>query len=274
MEAVFISNEIVNTFQIFNSNYFVDSLLNFTLVLEKLTFKSNSANKTGACFFINNQNSHGKIIILENEFYKNKIFLDNNQLTSGSVIHLANPSSIEIKNSIFKNNIAILGTCIYYDETYEDLFVLNLEGNLFESNYAILGGAGLFMETNFYKIKIEENNKFINNYALYGNDYSSPPFRMKYMQKNNKNLFYSQNNQSLIKITVMPGITNIKLYFVIFDYFGQHIKSLNGEFSNINLKNIKDFSNKLDNSINLIGLSSATIINGSKDYFNFVLGGN
>ena len=246
---------------------FVDSIINFTIVFEKLTFESNSAIKTGVCFFINNQNSKGKIIIFENEFYKNKIFLDNDQLTSGSVIHLVNPSSIEIKNSIFKNNIGILGTCIYYDETYEDLFVLNLEGNLFESNYAILGGAGLFMETNFYKIKIEENNKFINNYALYGNDYSSPPFRMKCMQKNNKNLFYTQKNQSLNKITIMPGITNINLYFVILDYFGQYVKSLNGEFSTINLKNVKDFSNKLDNSINLMGISSATIINGSKILF-------
>ena len=69
-----------------------------------------------------------------------------------------------------------------------------------------------------------KNNIFIGNKAaIFANDFYTFPLRAVFFNDEQKNLmkykYVSFNN-------VVPGITNINLNFVVVDYYGQSIKSL------------------------------------------------
>jgi len=92
-----------------------------TLTLNSLSFFQNVAWENGAALFID-----GSIeIIIENCNFTNNIIQQNSQ-NMGSVIFLNNPGNLSIISSIFKNNVGILGTCIYYSETNKKILFYHL----------------------------------------------------------------------------------------------------------------------------------------------------
>jgi len=183
-------------------------------------------------------------------------------MSLGSVIYLENPSNISIENSNFFNNSGILGTCIYYSESYPD-YSLILQRNVFNNNIALIAAGGIYfaqLDKNI-NIDIQKNNKFLNNKACYGQDFSSPPFRMKINQNLPK--FGSQNFNHLT--TMIPGMTTLNFSFSVFDFYNQKIMNLTfGSLCFVTLKNFKDFSDidQIHSTISLEGFSTVNFING------------
>ena len=99
------------------------------------------------------------------------------------------------------------------------------------------------------------------NKAGYGQDFSSPPFRMKINQNLNK--FESQNfNHRTIMI---PGITSLNFSLNVLDFFNQKIMNLTlGSLCFVTLKNFKDFSDidDIHSTIVLDGFSTVNFLNG------------
>ena len=93
-----------------------------TLTLNSLSFYQNAAWENGAALFIGGSL---KIIIENCNFTSNTIQPNSQNL--GSVIFLNNPGNLSIINSIFKNNVGILGTCIYYSETNKKILFYHLK---------------------------------------------------------------------------------------------------------------------------------------------------
>ena len=180
----------------------------------------------------------------------------------GSIIYLENPSNISIENSNFFNNSGILGTCIYYYESYQN-YSLILQRNIFNNNIALIAAAGIYSAQLNKNIDsdIQKNNKFWNNKAGYGQDFSSPPFRMKINQNLNK--FGSQNFNPLT--TMIPGITSLNFSISVLDFYNQKIMNLtSSSLCFVTLKNYKDFTDidQIHSTISLEGFSTENFING------------
>ena len=243
---------------------YLDYQNNVYFTLENNIFQNNFANENGGCIFISNLNSTGQITLLNNFFISNGISFDikNNTMSLGSIIYLENPSNISIENSNFFNNSGILGTCIYYYESYED-YSLILQMNIFTNNMALIAAGGIYYAQLDKNINsdIQKNNKFLNNKAGYGQDLSSPPFRMKINQNLNK--LGSQNLNHLT--TMIPGMSVMNFSFSVWDFYNQKIMNLTfGSSCFVSLKNFKDFSDfdQIHSTISLDGFSTVNFING------------
>ena len=226
----------------------------------------NSASENAAAIYISNSNSIQIIKLTSNTYSYNFINSpqQNKKQVLGSVIYLIDPGSIFIENSIFQHNIGILGTCIYYSETGKK--VIQLVSNTFKYNIAKYGAAAIYLYNNFQNINLKKtNNSFIGNLAYYANDFSTEPYNLRFINPIKYKISKS-NSQYTLKIT--PGITSLNLTFEILDYYGQTIKFLNGSYSLLELRN-NDFSNSIDSSINIQGVTSSTILNGLDIFFLF-----
>ena len=105
---------------------------------------------------------------------------------------------------------------------------LNLTSNIFENNLAKLAGAAIYFNNSILVESPKQNNVFIGNKAaLFANDFYTFPVRTIYFDGQEKNL---TKYKYLALKNVLPGITNITLNFLILDYYGQIIKSLNGRY--------------------------------------------
>jgi len=247
-------NKLINKIYLDNQNVY--------FIIQNNIFQNNFANENGGCIFISNLNSTGQITLLGNFFISNGISFDikNNNISLGSIIYLENPSNIFIENSNFFNNSGILGTCIYYSESYQDYSII-LQRNIFNNNMALIAAAGIYYAQLDKNIDsdIQKNNKFWNNKAGYGQDFSSPPFRMN----QNLNKFGSQNFNHLT--TIIPGITSLNFSLSVLDFYNQKIMNLTyGSLCFVAIKNFKDFSDidQIHSTISLEGFSTVNFING------------
>ena len=105
--------------------------------------------------------------------------------------------------------------------------MLDLKNNLFENNFAIYGGAGIYFKNKILKESPDKFNKFIGNKAFYANDFCTFPIKVRFQDDK---LFKSWLKKSSYTMTLIPGITQINLNFSIVDYYGQTLK-LNRFFS-------------------------------------------
>ena len=240
--------------------FFPDVPSYFLLNIFSNVFEYNYANENGGCFYISNENSGGEIIISNNNLISNWITLSSSS-SLGSIVYLTDPGAITIKNSIFQNNSGISGTCIYYSET-RNYYKIQLESNTFKDNKAKYGVAGVYYASNYDNIDPFKNNSFINNLALYGNDVGTMPYQIRLINNINNNLL---RNKKQYNLNMISGVSTINLIFNVLDYYGQVMKSLSGSYSLLYLKNSKNFSDIYDSSLKIIGVNSATIINGNKN---------
>ena len=108
---------------------------------------------------------------------------------------------------------------------------------------------------------IQKNNKFLNNKAGYGENLSSPPFRMKINQNLAK---YGSNNVNHLT-KMIPGMTAMNFSFSVLDFYNQKILNLTfGSSCFVILKNFKDFSDidQINSTISLDGFSTVNFLNG------------
>lgn len=202
----------------------------------------------------------GIISILNCNFSLNKVLeTETNSLIKGSALYLEDPGNLSIRNSTFFENKGILGGCIYYSESNENQ-TMELTKNAFLNNQAKLAGGAIYMNTHYETINPFFNNTFLNNLALFGNDLSSPPFKM-IMSYDGKILFQKLTKSYIYK-SIVPGISSIALNFKIMDYYQQEMISLDEGYSLLYLKDSKNLSRIYDNSIKIDGITSASIING------------
>lgn len=78
-----------------------------------------------------------------NNIIKNCIFFNNTSANEGGAIYLFLPGDLSIENCTFKQNSAISGSSIYYEEHDKKTFLLTL--NVFVENVAYENGAGLYL---------------------------------------------------------------------------------------------------------------------------------
>ena len=102
---------------------------------------------------------------------------------------------------------------------------MDLTNNNFLNNIAYIGGGGIYFNNKLLNVSPYRNNKFSGNQAYFANDFYSFPIRMRFTD--NKK-FYSLANTSSYHLNLVPGTSNIYLYFEIIDYYNQTIESLNG----------------------------------------------
>ena len=190
---------------------------------------------------------------------KNQIIKADPTSEEGSTIYLEDPGLIHIINSLFRENIGIKGTCISFSETNHSFAAIITE-NEFRKNFALMGAAGIYLVNSFDRIDFFRNY-FSDNKAIYGNDYATSPFRFC-LQRKNFNSCYQEDGNKQIKIKNVPGITEINLDFLILDYYGQIINSLNDGVSELSLRYFDDFSQSTDKSIKIAGKSRVAITNG------------
>lgn len=222
------------------------------------SFKSNYAFKNAPAIYI--KLNSGIISIFNCNFSLNQVLeTENNLLDQGSLLYLVDPGDITIQDSNFSENTGILGGCIYYSETNENRLI-ELNGNIFINNKAKLAGGAIYMEKHYQRIDPFFNNTFRNNLGLFGNDVSSPPFKM-IMSYDGKILFQKLTKSYLYK-NIVPGISSINLNFIIVDYYEQEIISLDQGYSLLYVKDSKNLTRINDSSIKIDGITSASIING------------
>ena len=231
-----------------NIHYFIDSKFNDILKLLYNNFLLNEATENGAALYISKKNCSSSITVTGNLFFKN-YFVDSNKNEIGSVIYLEDPGNISIENSNFTNNIAIMGTCIYYSESFDNVF-LTLNGNLFMKNKAKFGGAGIFLKNNYQNVYLLENNIFLENSAQYGKNLTTSPFRIVLQKDINK------TELKKLKLRVVPGMTIISLYFQILDYFEGVITALSQGNSILSIYTQKN------TFLKIAGANTAAIVNG------------
>ena len=74
---------------------------------------------------------------------KNCIFFNNTSADKGGAIYLFLPGDLSIDNCTFKQNSAVSGSSIYYEE--HDIKTLKLTSNVFIENVAFENGAALYL---------------------------------------------------------------------------------------------------------------------------------
>ncbi|AWX32591.1 DUF3344 domain-containing protein [Methanosphaera sp. BMS] len=152
---------IENDNQFINNTATYGGVINSTgniTINENNTFDANKANYAGASVYTNRGNL---IVNPEN------VFINNNANSYGGSIYLWNAKA-NVSGSIFKNNLAQDGGCIYINTNCTDLIFNNLE---FENNSATTGGV-----FNTKVLTTITNSKFNSNTAttgasIYAQDY-------------------------------------------------------------------------------------------------------
>lgn len=202
-----------------------------------------------------NQNSSSFLNISSNNFLNNSIS-NLTKIGLGSTIYLNDPGKILIEKCLFSFNYGIIGSCIYYSETYLNSSI-ELISNNFTKNFALIGAGAIFIKNNYENLTFLRQNTFKENIAYYGNDYSTAPYRMT-LKNHNIN-----SKQKLYKIEIIPGITLINFEICFVDYFGQRITKIFGDFSSLLLlKNFKNFSDILDSALKIDGKNIVFLLNG------------
>lgn len=157
-------------------------------------------------------------------------FYSNKANEYGGTLFLFLSGKIIIKNCLFKNNSAINGGAIYFfsfieDETNRTMELIN---NVFEQNQAVISGGAM----KFFKgipLDFLNNNIFLRNRAgNYGDDYSSEPYRILFLNENQTiQKVYSINdfqNKPFLSLKVRSGeVLSKSLKFVVVDNFYQTI---------------------------------------------------
>lgn len=156
-------------------------------------------------------------------------FHSNKAKEFGGVLYLFLSGKIIIKNCLFQNNSAIYGGAIFFFSFKEDEtnITMNLINNVFKENHAAVSGGALRFFTgipfNFSNINIFWRNKAGN----YGNDYSSEPYRILFLNGKTIEKIYSFSdfqNQPFFSLKVRSGETLAKsLKFIVVDNFYQTI---------------------------------------------------
>jgi len=102
-----------------------------------------------------------------------------------------------------------------------------LTRNIFQNNFAYLGGAGIYFNNKLLLESPIKTNYFNRNKALFAHDFYTFPIRVHFTANNN---FMSWINKSKYSLDLVPGVTNINLQFFVVDYYGQTILSLPSRF--------------------------------------------
>ena len=159
----------------------------------------------GTIFF----NENSTLYVTSTQFYENSN--DN----YGAAI-FSRDSNVTLKGNLFRNNSAVRGAGIYFEDDAEILLTLIIENNSFISNNADIAGGGFFT---FYNIPLLENNTFINNSAGYGNDFASAPFFL---------LMEDNLNFENLKLNYIPNSEfPFPLKFHLKDFYNNSIKAEN-----------------------------------------------
>ena len=116
-----------------------------------------------------------------------------------------------------------------------------MTNNVFENNFAIYGGGGIYFKNKILDESPYKFNTFRFNKASFANDFYTFPIRV-YFQDDNK--FKSWVNKSGYRMTIVPGTSKIKLNFYVVEFYGQTVKTLNMRFI-FSLKYILDAIKKL-----------------------------
>jgi len=104
---------------------------------------------------------------------------------------------------------------------------MKLMENVFRNNSAVLGGGGIYFKNQLLAESPYQNNTFTKNKAYFANDFFTYPVRLKFTDNQT---FHSWINKTSYSLIVIPGISQLSLYFDVVDYYGQTIKSINGGF--------------------------------------------
>lgn len=104
-------------------------------------------------------------------------------------------------------------------------------GNTFTNNHAFSeGGAIKWKEVEPF---LWDNNNFINNSAIYGNNDAAFPFRIEMEINNSKEQICFNQSKDCISIISNVGSgspLNISFKFIVKDIYNQTIESLTGEY--------------------------------------------
>ena len=101
---------------------------------------------------------------------------------------------------------------------------MDLKNNVFDNNYAIYGGGGIYFKNKILKESPYKFNTFTRNNAFFANDFYTFPIRVRFQADK---IFKSWVNKYSYAITIIPGITQINLSFSVVDYYNQTMKSVN-----------------------------------------------
>ena len=149
--------------------------------------------------------------------------------------------NIRIMNSDFVSNVVNdAGGCIYFESSYDNDYQWLIFSSHFQDNRAMQGGAYHSMRY----IPKYENSTFVNNFAIYGKDFSG--FPLKLSLEINKTIIDCDKSpascylrQGITSGQVLPPIT-----ISILDYYGQKMILLDGlGFLNLESMVIDDISN-------------------------------
>ena len=158
-------------------------------------FSGNGNAQTGTLTFVSET-----ISLLNTTYLIYKcIFSYNQAMNQGGAISLFN-SKVLIMDNDFIGNQANYGGSIYC-QTINESNVIEIRNNTFTSNLAFSeGGAIKWIDE---MPQIDQNNVFINNSALYGNDIAAFPIRMEVFLINGNETF------SLSEFGILPLIVNV-----------------------------------------------------------------
>ena len=137
--------------------------------------------------------------------------IKSNSGDKGGVIY-SQFTNLSIIINYFINNTANFGGCIYYETNHLSINEWILYNNSFiNSSATSAGGAFYWVYKSPY---FELLNNFINNSAITGNDYSSDPLYLKFI--NNSNIFLIQNHYIPSQL--------VNFTFLLKDYYNQTIQ--------------------------------------------------
>ena len=92
--------------------------------------------------------------------------------------------------------------------------------NIFENNYAIYGGGGIYFINRILDESPKQHNTFRLNKALFANNYYTFPVKVRFQDEKK---FKSWLSKSTYAVTIIPGVTQINLNFSVIDYYNQTI---------------------------------------------------
>ncbi len=154
--------------------------------------------------FINcNASFGGAIASLKSTLTLNDVTASNNvaNWSGGAVYHMY--GNVKIINSLFSNNNARNGAALFVDNSTD----LTIENNIFTNNVASICAGAVYSFFNNLNCPIEENNQFVNNYAVVYNDvYVS----------SNLNLTVGNGNYTMYKVN-SSVIDKLPSYYSLID---------------------------------------------------------
>jgi predicted outer membrane repeat protein len=213
---------IINTIFTNNTATYGGAIYNFaSMNIINSTFNNNSASNGGAIF------NHGSMVI------DGSSFIDNTASDSGGAIILLNATDTTINNTIFKNNIADLGSAIYKGFIRWGDHYFNLTNSNFTDNK---GGATIDLnnDLNSPKTTITGCNIFNNSQGILISDNIDATINYNRIFNNTNNTGYNLDD---------GGIGNN----LDFNWWGDNNPKVNGTLKNYFVMNVTNASS-LNNS--------------------------